>query len=317
MKKQFLLCLGFLFLAGGLWSQQQEHYTQFMYNKMYFNPAFAGSNEAPCLTTLLRAQWLGIEGAPQSQVVSFNTPLFNQRVGAGITLLHESIGLTDWYTAEAAYAYRIRMGRGTLALGLSGSIRFLQADFNAASPIQPITDDQAIPMSMQSKYVPNFGAGLYYTSHKFYLGAAVPRLLETNIDLADTGETISREVPHAYLMGGFIVNFSEKVQFQPQWLLKYVSGAPFDADFNLNFIFADRFTTGVSYRLGGSENQGFGESLSLVFGVQISEPLFFGIAYDATISGLSDYNNGSMEGLIRYCFGGRSEGEEYISPRFF
>ena len=314
--KNIFATLLFCFFLTASWAQQEDQFTQFMYNKMGFNPAYAGSNDAACITAIARAQWIGLEGAPQSQLITFNMPLFNKRVGIGASLQRHTIGITNKFSAEAVYAYRIPVGRGILSLGVQGSVRLLRNDYQDVQGTQPIDIDNAVPPGEQSKYIPNFGAGIYYSSRSFFLGVSAPRLLESNIDFSDLDQLISKEVRHLYIMGGFIFNLGEKVVLQPQTLLKYVEGAPFDADINVNFIFADKVITGLSYRLGGSSNS-FGESISLILGWQTSDALHLGVAYDYTLSDLSDYNNGTIEGVVRYCIGGKSEGDEYINPRFF
>ena len=117
-------------------------------------------------------------------------------------------------------------------------------------------------------------------------------------------------------MGGFVFNISDNVQLQPQVLLKYVEGAPFDADANLSLILLERYMLGVSYRLGGSKSSGVGESVDIILGAQISDSFFFSFGYDITMSELKDYNDGTIEAMIRYCFG-KPEGEEFLNPRFF
>jgi len=315
MRKAITLIL--LCFSVAAWSQQEEQFTQFMYYKMGFNPAYAGSNEAPCISILARNQWLGIEGAPETQLLTFNMPLFNQRVGIGATVSRHTIGLTERFTADGVYSYRIPVGRGYLRMGVQGSIRLIRSNFNKAESTQPIDTDVAIPVGIQSKYVPNFGAGIYYSSQRFFFGVSAPRLLQNNIDLADGGGVLSKEVSHLYVMGGILFKIGENVQLQPQLLLKYVKGAPFDGDANVNFIFSEKFTAGVSYRLGGSKKSGIGESVSLVFGAQITDDILFGVSYDYTLSGLRDYNTGSIEAMLRYCIGGSSKGDIYVNPRFF
>lgn len=314
---KFILTLFFLSLLLAAFGQQEEQFTQFMYYKSGYNPASVGSNDAPCFSLIARNQWIGFEGAPQAQLISFNMPVFNKRVGIGANIIRQTIGITEKYSAETLYAYRIPLGRGILGIGLQASVRFIRMNFSQAESIQPSTQDDAIPGDIQSKYVPNFGAGLYYSNQRYYVGISAPRLLENNIDLADSDATISKEVRHIYAMGGILIDLGDHVQMQPQVLLKYVTGAPFDGDANLNFIFAEKFTTGISYRLGGSKRTGIGESVSVVLGMQLSESILFGLSYDLTLSELKNYNSGTVEGVFRYCIGGRSQGNEYVSPRFF
>lgn len=317
MKKLFTLAI-LSMLAWSLMAQQDDQFTQFMYYKQGLNPGAAGSLPGLAFTGIVRSQWLGFEGAPETQGLSFSLPVLNNRVGVGANIVRQTIGVTENFTLEGAYAYRIRVPRGHLSLGLMASVRLIRTDYTQVEGTQPISQDNAIPVGLQSKYVPNFGAGIYYEAPHFYLGASIPRLLTSNIDLADAAGTISREVPHFYLMGGVLLNVGDNVKIQPQVLFKYVSSAPFDADANINLIFADRVTTGVSYRLGGSSRSGVGESAAFLLGIQLSEKLNFGLSYDITMSELRRYNNGTVEGVIRYFVGGKQkEDAEVVTPRFF
>lgn len=318
MRKLIILSLLLFAALPLLVAQQDEQFTQFMYHKLGFNPAYAGMQETPTFTALVRQQWLGLEGAPQSQLLTFNMPLTASGIGLGANVSRHSIGATERLTADISYCYRFNLGRGgRMGIGLSSSVRMLRINFDETESTQPRDGDPAIPAGMQSKMVPNFGAGIYYSNQTFYVGFSAPRLLTNNIDFAEEGTVISREVPHYYLMGGILVRLGEKVQMQPQAILKYVEGAPFDGDINLNFIFSETVYSGVSYRLGGSSSTGIGEAGSLLLGMQFSDRFMFGLSYDMTLSELRSYSSGSMEVVVRYGIGGRSRGDEILSPRFF
>ncbi|MEO1262422.1 MAG: type IX secretion system membrane protein PorP/SprF [Bacteroidota bacterium] len=299
-------------------AQQQPHNTQFMYYKLGYNPGFAGSQEAPCVSCIVREQWLGLEGAPSTQAITFNMPLMNQRVGIGANLMRHSIGITTMYDVDVAYAYRLRLGQGMLGIGVQGTIRSLTNDFNETIAIQSKPDDLTIPGNNENKFSFNFGAGIYYTSNKFYLGLSAPRLLENSIDFNSSDNVVSREVQHIYFMSGYTATISDDLKVRPQVLLKYVDNAPVDADFNVNFLIQDQFMAGLTYRLGGNkvENR-TGESLDLLFGVQISESLMFGFSYDFTLSDIRDFSSGSIEASLHYCFGAVSPNSEFENPRFF
>lgn len=318
MQRIALLSFLMLALVAGTQAQQEEQFTQFMYHKMGFNPAYAGVPETGSFSVLAREQWMGFDGAPSSQLITFNTPLTSAGIGIGATLGRHTIGFTERIQAEVDYAYRINVGAGgRLGFGLSTSVRLLRVDYSQADPIQSPDLDQAIPAGQQSKYVPNFGAGIYYNNPTFYVGISAPRLIENNIDLADEATVLSREVRHIFAMGGVLFPLGEKLKLQPQVLFKVVKGAPFDADTNINLIFNDRVYTGVSYRLGGSSESGGGESASALFGMEINRHLKFGLAYDFTLSELKDYVGGSLELVVQYRLQGRSEGESILSPRMF
>ena len=289
-----------------------------MYNKLGYNPAVAGSHELVCLTGIIRSQWLGLEGAPNTQVLSFDMPILNQRVGIGANITRNTIGISEKITIDGVYSYRFRLATGTLGVGVQTSIRYFSnnyADPDLVSTI-PITLDNAIPDGARSKYVPNFGTGAYFHNEKFYFGISIPRLLNNNIDFNEAGKILSREKFHGYIMSGYLFDINEKIGFKPQVLMKFVANAPFDADINASFIFSKKYTAGLTYRLGGSTQTGVGESLDLMIGAQISNHLLFGLSYDITFSEIKDYSNGSIEGVVRYCIG-NPEGKEIINPRFF
>lgn len=316
MKKIIAIAIFSCFLLTG-YAQQEQHYTQFMFNKLAINPAYAGSNDAACLTGIYRNQWMGIEGAPKTQMLSFNMPIMNQKVGVGANLIRNTIGIQQRITIEGDYAYRFRLDRGILAAGISASIRFLNNDYTDSSlkATQPITTDGSIPTSEQSKVVPNFGMGLYYHTDKFYIGLSAPRILQNNIDFDDVSTVIDKEVAHLFLMTGFVVELNDNIDLKPQLLLKYASNSPFDADLNVMAIIKDKYSAGLTYRLGGSTT-GVGESIDIVAAAQLTDNFLFGLSYDITLSELKDYNSGSLEAVLRYCFG-NSEGEDIINPRFF
>lgn len=318
MKKLYILivsCLTFSFLNA----QQEEQFSQFMYNKLAFNPAYAGSKDGACFTAVTRNQWIGgPKGTPQSQLLNFSMPLFGRKVGIGFTIGHHTLGLTERFTAEASYAYRIKVARGFLSMGLQGSVRLMSINFSDAVTTQPMEVDGAIPGDLQSKYIPNFGAGIYYHNTRFFIGVSAPRLLSNSIDLAEDDLIITRETPHVYFTGGMRWDLNADLQFQPQILLKYVRNSPFEGDANVNFIFFNRFTAGVSYRLGGSKRNGIGEAVGLIGGIQISDELFLGLSYDYSLSEIRYTTGGSVEAVVRYCIGGQSDNAaEFVSPRFF
>ncbi|MEZ4986342.1 MAG: type IX secretion system membrane protein PorP/SprF [Saprospiraceae bacterium] len=319
MRKSYILFfIAVLTVSFSLRGQQDEQFTQFMYHKLGYNPAYAGMQESPTFTALIRQQWIGLEGAPQSQLLTFNMPLTASGIGLGANLSRHSIGATERYTGDISYCYRFNLGRGgRMGIGVSTSARILRVNFAETSPTQPADGDPSIPVGLQSKIVPNFGAGMYYSNQRFYLGISAPRLLSSNIDFAEETATISKEVPHYYLMGGILLDIGEKIKMQPQAILKYVEATPFEGDINLNFIFSETVYTGVSYRIGGSSISGIGESGSVLMGMQLSDMLLFALAYDFTLSELKDHTSGSMEALVRYSIGGRSKESEVMSPRFF
>lgn len=302
-----------LLVSGALISQQDAQYTQFMYNKLGFNPAFAGSVESTNFQVIARQQWLGLSEAPTSQVFTFNTPFTSAGTGVAGRLSRVTIGLEQQYNVEGSYAYRFALGRGSrLGLGISASARYFNIEYDRARPTQGGGVDTAIPGATESRITPNFGAGIYIDGPAYYVGISVPRLLESNIDLGGEETIISREARHFYFMGGLKFALSENLSLEPQLLAKYVAGAPFDADFNVTAHLGQNLFTGLSYRLGGN---GGGESASLLAGFYLSENLSMCLAYDLGLSDLKGAQNGSIELVVAYSLGGRSAGGQVVDPR--
>ena len=315
--------LGTLFALCAIWlplqAQQEERYSQFMLNKLGINPAYAGAQGGVTVSSLVRSQWLGLEGAPETQLLSFSVPVWNQNIGLGANLARQTIGVSSNYSVETSYSYRLRAPRGYLHIGLQTSLRMLRTDFSRLKGTQPISQDQAVPSNIQSKLVPNFGVGLYYDAENFYIGLSTPRLLKSNIDLSDDQGPISREVQHLYFMTGFVIPMGENASLQPNILFRYVKSAPVEADINLTLIFLDQFSVGASYRPGGARDKGLGESISLLTSVQLSDKILFGIAYDMTLTELRNYTDGTVEGVLRFTMSGKSSnsGRSVDSPRDF
>jgi type IX secretion system PorP/SprF family membrane protein len=319
MKKIFLFVTIFL-TCNLIFAQQEQQFTQFMYNKQLYNPAFAGSNFNTCATILHRSQWMSttFEGTPKAQLVTFNTPLMNGRVGVGANIMHQSIGITNNYTMDAAYTYRFPVAHGNLGIGVQASVRNRSVNFSDQRLVSTIAlgQDDAIDMGYRAKIFPNFGVGAYYNQENFYFGISVPRLINNNIGFSQLSTALTKEERHIYAMGGFIFPVSSDIKLQPQALLKYAKNSPFDAEVNLNAIYKERYTLGMTYRAGGSTQKGFGESLDFLVALQITDKFLLGTSYDYSLSELANVSGGSIELMLRYCFR-KAEGDNFINPRFF
>lgn len=321
MRKIILLSIALLFALSSF-AQQDQQYTQFMYNKLSYNPAYAGSMGLICATGIMRSQWLGLEGAPNTQLISMDASFYEKRVGLGVNLVRHSIGVSDRYDFDAAYAYRLEVGKGMLGIGIQGTARYLKVNFADERIIAIQAADASIPVGMQTKLLPNFGFGLYYNDDRTYIGLSAPRLIENNIDFSQESAIISREVRHLYLMGGYLIDISNEVQLHPQLLVKYAQNVPLDVDVNISAILSGKYVVGATFRVGGSSDTGPVESVDLLFSAQLRDNLIFGISYDVTVSALKSYNSGSLEAMVRYCFkgietGSKKEKEEFLNPRFF
>ena len=332
--KKYILSIVLLGFGLMVFAQQEHQYTLFMYNKLQLNPAYAGERGGGSLTGIYRNQWLGFEGSPESALVSFNTPFIVPRVGMGLTITGQKIGLQRDAIAQLAYSYDlINSNEISLRMGLQGSVRALGTDLTDAQFI--VAGDQSIQNQQVNDIMGNFGAGVYLNyKDQFYAGLSVPRIYTNSFGINNTVGLTAQDYRHYYGMFGASIPLGGDLALQPAVLVKYVetaSGARqlnpnfsgnflsngiFDADFNLSLDIREKVTTGLSYRLGGDGN---GESVDLTFMLQATPKLGLGLAYDFVLSGIRDYTSGSVEAMVRYDLKAveGSLGKDMSNPRFF
>jgi len=289
-------------------AQQEQLYTQFMHNKLVWNPGYAGNFESPTLVAVYRNQFLGLDGAPQTFALSFNMPYnIDKKVAFGVNIVGHSIGITKILNLDLLpFTYIIQLKNGNFGVGIQVNLR--QFSQNWGDPYLVTSgfggNDPAIPNEANNKIIVNPGVGFYYksTRHNWYAGVAVPRLISNNIDFAAVGNVISREVFHCNAMGGYTFNTSKDVKIVPQVLLKYAANAPFQADINGTVLLKDKYLAGLTYRTGGGQTTVIGESLDFQLGLQATEKLFFCLSYDLSLTPLRRYHSGSVELTARYWF---------------
>lgn len=305
---RFSLLLGLVLWALNVTAQQDAQYTQFMFNKMYFNPAYAGSKKVFCLSAIYRKQWIGIERAPQTGTFNAHGSVWKNRLGLGLSVTYDQIGFTDKVDIETNYAYIIRFKDASfLSFGLRGSVSYMQIRWDEANPTQAF--DNSIPGAVTSKVLPNFGAGVYYQAKHWYAGFSVPHIFQNKLDFSVNGSTSIEPTlrQHYFLMGGLSFDIAKKVQIQPNLMFKYVVNAPLDMDINLSFVFFQKILAGVTYRLG--------DSVDFLLQWRIAPQIQIAFAYDITVTKLQQYNAGTIEAMVEYCFIKKTE--KVNNPRFF
>jgi type IX secretion system PorP/SprF family membrane protein len=284
-------------------SQQDSQYTQYMYNTVNVNPAYAGSRETLSVFLLHRNQWVGLDGAPVTNNVSLNTPLGDSNFGLGFSIVNDKIGPTTENQISADLAYFIQISENyKLSLGMKGTANLFNLDVNKLN-IYDQNDPQF--QNLNSEFTPNIGAGVYLFSDNTYFGVSVPNLFETK-HFDDNEVAITREKMHYYVIGGHVFDISPNLKFKPAFLTKIVEGAPLQADITANFLINDKLTLGAAYR--------WSAAVSGLVGFQISESWFIGYGYDMETTKLSNYNSGSHEIFLRYELFNNSR---ISSPRFF
>jgi len=316
MKKIYqIIFLIFTMVLGGqylMFGQQDAQYTQYMYNTFSVNPAYAGSREVLSISALHRSQWVGRDGAPNTQTLSVHGPS-SDKVGLGLSIVHDEIGNnTNQNTyIDAAFSYTLKTSNNNkLSFGLKAGGHLLNLDFNNLRNFSAggtaITDSD-----LYKKFTPNFGAGLYYHNDQFYAGLSIPNFLQTeHFDSADGNDNlVSVDRMTWYLISGYVIEMSSALKFKPAFLLKATSGAPLQADISANFLLNDKFSMGAAYR--------WDAALSALFGFQMTPEFMLGLAYDSDISELggTKFNNGSFEVFLRYEFIKKDKID--LTPRFF
>jgi type IX secretion system PorP/SprF family membrane protein len=304
--KNILLLFACLLLCNQeISAQQDSQYTNYMYNTININPAYAGSRGVVSVFGLHRAQWVGLEGAPVTNAFSINTPLSNSNFGLGVSFVNNSIGPSDENAISIDASYTIQTSEVyKLSFGIKGTANLLNIDYTKLDRYD-LTDPQ-FQNNVDNRFSPNFGAGIYFHSDKLYAGLSVPNFLETN-HFDDNVSATAKERMHYYLIGGYVFDIAPSIKFKPAFLSKITSGAPLQVDVTANFMFNEKFVFGSAWR--------WGSALSTLVGFQISENWFIGYAYDAETTILANYNSGSHEIFLRYEFKGKSE--KVITPRFF
>lgn len=294
------LCIGLQ-----VFPQQDPQYTQYMYNTMVINPAYTGSKGYTTITGLARTQWVGFKGAPDTQTLGYETQLGFSRVGLGVALSNDKIGPSSEISLDGNISYSIQASdNGNLSFGLKLGGRFLS--INPTKGNAKDKDDSELPI-INNKFLPTIGAGIYYYTDKFYVGASVPNFIRTeHYDDTLNGGNVGVERFHIFGIMGYVFSLSESIKFKPASIVKAVSGAPLSLDVSGNFLFNEKFVAGLAWR--------WDDSIAVLLGLQVSDRFYIGYSYDLTTSNYSNYNSGTHEVILRFNIF-RDGG--IVSPRFF
>lgn len=305
--RKMLLTTLFVLLCGTtLLSQQDAQYTQYMYNTVSVNPAYAGSRGHISLAALHRSQWVGLDGAPTTQTFNVHSPIGYRGVGLGMSVVNDKIGPTSETNFDIDFSYTIwTSSEGRLSFGLKAGGNLLDVRF---SELNQFTTDPNLATDIDNRFSPNFGAGVYYHNEHFYAGLSVPRFLQTS-HFDESSLSTAKEQMNFYFITGYVWELNEFLKFKPTLLTKLVQGAPLQVDVSANFLMSDKFVLGAAYR--------WDAALSAMAGFYVSEGFFAGIAYDREVTELGNaaFNNGSFEVILRYDF--ITTKGNLKSPRFF
>ncbi|MCC9135785.1 type IX secretion system membrane protein PorP/SprF [Pontibacter silvestris] len=306
LHKFSLVAVFLLMISGAAFAQQEAMYSQYMFNGLVLNPAYAGSNEGLSAAALYRNQWVGVEGAPVTQTLSVHAPLQNNRVGLGFSVVNDEIGVTNTLSMNGIYAFRIRTESGVFSMGLQAGFTKIHADYTKVA-LNPQSGTDVQFNDVQNFLSFNVGNGLYYYTDKFYAGVSVPNLFRTRISGANDNSAYPGHARHYFLSTGYVFTLNENVQIKPSTIIKAAEGAPVQFDINTNVWLHNFIGLGASYR---SSN-----ALVGLVELQVSRQFRVGYAYDHPVSSLNRYTTNTHEVMLRFDL--FSEGERYVSPRLF
>lgn len=318
MKRKIVVLFTLLLVvcATNVKAQFDGMFTQYMFNEMFINPAYAGSKEAMSATLLHRQQWIGFPGRPVTTSFSFHGPIVNGKMGLGISFLNEKVGALNRNLLYGSYAYRLKTSAtGTLALGLMGG---LDNQVNRFDQIK-VTDavggaiDPNFSTNSMNLTGGNFGTGLYYSTKSFYAGVSIPRMLDNQVKQSWNGSktymitSLDAKLFTYYLTAGGVYKVNEDVRVKGTAMLKVVRNAPLSLDVTASALIKETLWVGLAYR-----NR---SALSLILGAQVNKQLLVSYSYDYGLNSIQKYSSGSHEIGLNYLFSYKSY--KAITPRYF
>ncbi len=264
------------------YAQHNSTYSQYMFNGLLLNPAYAGSREALDLTGLYRKQWVGINGAPTTITFAAHSPLKNKKLNLGLVIISDRFGITEHLKASIIYAYRIKFLKGHLSFGLSGGIDSYKENREKTQTTQQ--DDPSFQQTVNKKINPEFGFGMYYSSTKMYFSLSAPSLYNRSFDLYKT---------FIFTAGG-LINVSDNFKIKPAVIVKYILNSPVNMNVSSTFYLKDILGVGVGYTINSS--------VLAYLDLKVNDQLRVGYAYEYATTSLNSYTSGSHEVMLRYLF---------------
>ncbi len=301
--KVFAALFLLIFLGYNAKAQQKVQFTQYMFNGLVINPAYAGANEALSLTFMQRKQWATIENSPSTQTLSGHTLFKKKHLGLGFILVNDKIGVHRNLSALSNFAYHLKIAdRSFLSMGFQAGIHNKRSNYGSlagSGNVDPRLFDASVSYTAF-----DMGMGLYFRSPKFHIGISAPELLPERFSLNDS-VTIKLSNVNYFLFAKYIIRISDHIEAEPSLLLKYFKGTPLSYDMNMNFIYKKVLTMGLSYRKK--------ESIDFMMKAQVTGQLQLGYSYDHPIGQVARVSNGSHEFMVNYVF--RYVQSKVTSPR--
>jgi type IX secretion system PorP/SprF family membrane protein len=286
-----------------VFSQQEPQFTQFFDNKLFVNPAYAGSREVLNVTGIHREQWMGFNGRPVSSTLSIHSPLKYESVGVGMTFVHDQAGPISQTMVYGDFSYTLKFKNESrkLSFGLKGGVNVISANTSNLETTQE--NDPKLLQNVLNQVNPNFGVGIYYHAPHFFAGASTPKILEQSYGTSISG----LEKRHYFGIIGGVVDLNNQWKLRPSSQVKITSGAPVSIDLSTAFIYRDKVWFGGMYR--------WDAAFGIFSQFMLSDQFKVGIAGDIGTQVIRKYNYGTIEVLLSYDFRFNKKGIR--SPRYF
>jgi len=299
-----------LFVFQHVHAQTEPMYSQYMYNMLGVNPAYAGNREALSLNFFQRNQWLGIKGAPKTTSVSIDQSIKDGKIGWGMQVYDDRLGVEAATGFNGMLSTRIQVSKkGILSGGLSFGMMNYRINLNDVNNRNNTNDPSFISSQNPSSWKPSLGMGVYYNTDRFYASVSTPSILKSRLaSYQDFVSSIDKTNGfHLFANTGYVFDVNDELKLKPSTMVKMVSGAPVEADINLNVWIKDILGLGGSYRTGDAF-VGMAE-------LQATSNLRIGYAYDVPFNPLKYFTRGSNELMLRYEFGNNKT--KIKSTRYF
>ncbi|RYG16590.1 MAG: type IX secretion system membrane protein PorP/SprF [Chitinophagaceae bacterium] len=320
--KRILLAITLIFTTTCVFAQQDAQFSQYMFNGIYINPAYAGYREQLNAHAFYRNQWTGIDGSPKTVSAAIDAIANDGNVGLALQISSDKLGAQQNLAAYGNYAYRLKLnsdGSSRLAFGIGAGVVQLGID---GAMLNPNDLEQNQPLTMQNTILPDARAGVYFSNDRLYAGFSVDNLISQYIGI-DRYAYIPQPKPHYYLTAGLLVPLSRDLLLKPSFLLKDDRGGPTSLDATAFLILSEKFWIGGSYRTAvklynkDHLQRNLSTLNSAVAAMQIfpSESLRIGYAYDYALGSTGAHLGGTHEISIGYFF--NTKRLRMASPRFF
>ncbi|WP_452228412.1 MULTISPECIES: PorP/SprF family type IX secretion system membrane protein [unclassified Lacinutrix] len=292
--KKYIVAFALLSCTVGF-TQQLPQFTQYMYNTISINPAYAGSRETLSVVGLHRSQWVGFKGGPITQTLSAHTPLRNEKIGVGLSLINDKLGYQDFSYIYGDFSYTINTGEKTkLAFGLKAGF----TQYSLSATLRGDEPDDPSIYGVENRWSPNIGVGFFWHTQKWYLGLSAPRILNTDYNKEGNSSGVQYEALERisyYFTGGYVFTLSDNTKFKPAALIKATNGAPLSYDLTANFLFHEKLWLGASYRINN-----YTSAFGAIADFQISKEIRIGYTYEYPLSDINQYTGGTHEVLLMF-----------------